>query len=63
MKASELQAKSSHELNELLNSLNREQFALRMQKAIGQLTKSDEIRRIRKDIARINTVLNAKGIR
>lgn len=61
MKASELRMKSEAELKELLLSQYREQFNLRMQKATGQLTKSDLVKRIRRDIARINTVLTEKG--
>ena len=61
MKASELRMKSEAELKELLLSQYREQFNLRMQKATGQLTKSDLVKRIRRDIARINTVPTEKG--
>jgi large subunit ribosomal protein L29 len=61
MKAQELKSKSPAELRELLNTLHRERFNLKMQKATGQLSKPDQIGRIRKDIARINTVLTAIG--
>jgi large subunit ribosomal protein L29 len=58
MEASELRNKSVEELNEELLALRREQFNLRMQKATGELTRNHEHRRVRKDIARIKTVLN-----
>jgi large subunit ribosomal protein L29 len=61
MKAQELKSKRPAELRELLNMLHRERFNLKMQKATGQLSKPDQIGRIRKDIARINTVLTAIG--
>jgi large subunit ribosomal protein L29 len=58
MEASELRKKSVEELNEELLALRREQFNLRMQKATGELNQNHEHRRVRKDIARIKTVLN-----
>ena len=58
MDASELRSKSVDELNEELLELRREQFNLRMQKATGELNHNHEHRRVRKDIARIKTVLN-----
>ncbi len=61
MNAQELKAKSEKELREQLSGLLREQFNLRMQKGTGQLTKPHELRRVRKDIARVNTVLNQKS--
>ena len=57
MKASELRAKSDTELAEELVKLRREQFNLRMQQATGQLGRSDQYGKVRKDIARIKTVL------
>ncbi len=57
MKANELRGKSAQELNEQLLALLRDQFNLRMQKATGQLTKTHEIRRVRREIARVNTLL------
>ena len=60
MEASELRDKSVDELNEELVALRREQFNLRMQQATGELTKHHEHRRVRKDIARVKTVLNEK---
>ena len=65
MKASELRDKSVDQLSEELLELRREQFNLRMQQATGELTHHHEHRRVRRDIARVKTVLNelqrAKG--
>ena len=58
MQASDLKKKSVSELNEELVALRREQFNLRMQQATGELTHNHEHRRVRKDIARVKTVLN-----
>ncbi|MCK9489213.1 MAG: 50S ribosomal protein L29 [Xanthomonadales bacterium] len=55
MKISELRKQSAKELDEQLVGLKREQFNLRMQKASGQLTQTHEIRRTRRDIARVLT--------
>ncbi len=60
MKINDLRKQSAKELDEQLTELKREQFNLRMQKAGGQLTKTHEIRRARRDVARINTVLTEK---
>ena len=61
MKASELNEKSVEELNQLLLELRKEQFNLRMQKSIGQLAAVHQFGKIRKDIARIKTVLTQKS--
>jgi large subunit ribosomal protein L29 len=58
MKASELRTKSEAELREELMKLRREQFNLRMQRGTGQMARPDQFGRVRKDIARIKTVLN-----
>ena len=58
MEASELRNMSVEELNEELLALRREQFNLRMQKATGELNQNHQHRKVRKDIARIKTVLN-----
>ncbi|NIV17799.1 MAG: 50S ribosomal protein L29 [Woeseiaceae bacterium] len=58
MEASELRKKSVDELNEELLELRREQFNLRMQQATGELTHHNQHRRVRRDIARVKTVLN-----
>jgi large subunit ribosomal protein L29 len=60
MNASDLRQKSSDELKLELDSLLREQFNLRMQKGTGQLSRPDQVRKVRRDIARIKTVLNEK---
>jgi large subunit ribosomal protein L29 len=61
MNAQDLQAKSEKELREQLTGLVREQFNLRMQRGMGQLVKPHELRRVRRDIARVNTILNQKS--
>ena len=58
MKAVDLRAKSIDELNEELVDLRREQFNLRMQHATGELNNNHEHGRVRKDIARVKTVLS-----
>ena len=58
MEAGDLRKKSVDDLNEELVALRREQFNLRMQQATGELTHNHEHRRVRKDIARVKTVLN-----
>ena len=58
MKATELRQKSKEELNTLLLEKSREQFNLRMQKGTGQLAKPDQMKKVRRDIARIHTVLH-----
>ena len=61
MKAVELRQKTAAELNAELTSLLREQFGLRMQQASSQLAKVSEIKRVRKDIARVRTILAEKA--
>ncbi|NOQ36107.1 MAG: 50S ribosomal protein L29 [Methylococcaceae bacterium] len=58
MIASELRQKTKEELNTILLELSREQFNLRMQKGTGQLSKSDQVKKVRRDIARVHTILN-----
>jgi len=60
MKASELRNKSEKELGEELHELLRERFNLRMQRGSGQLSQPHNLKRVRRDIARIKTVLNQK---
>jgi len=60
MNASDLRQKSGAELKLELDGLLREQFNLRMQKGTGQLSRPDQVRKVRRDIARIKTVLNEK---
>ncbi|MFC6441260.1 50S ribosomal protein L29 [Bowmanella sp. JS7-9] len=61
MKASELRDKSVEELNAELINLLREQFNLRMQQSTGQLEKTDQIRKVRRNIARVKTILTQKA--
>ena len=58
MKASELRQKSKDELGTLLLDLSRERFNLKMQKGTGQLSKPDQVKKVRRDVARIHTILN-----
>ena len=60
MKASELKEKSVEELNAQLLELLREQFNLRMQASTGQLAQTHVLKTVRRNIARVNTVLNQK---
>ena len=60
MNAHDLRAKQESELREELSGLLREQFNLRMQRGIGQLPTPHDLRRVRKDIARVRTVLTEK---
>ncbi len=57
MKASELRGMSQEDLSKELINLRREQFNLRMQRATGQLARPNEYGRVKKDIARVKTVL------
>jgi large subunit ribosomal protein L29 len=60
MDAKELRSKSEQELREELHALLKEQFNLRMQKAIGQAARSDQFRKVRRNIARVKTIMNEK---
>ena len=60
MKASELNLKSVSELQQELLAMTRAQFGLRMQVATQQMTKTSEMRKVRRDIARIKTVMKQK---
>jgi large subunit ribosomal protein L29 len=61
MKASELKAKSAAELQQELLSLNKAQFGLRMQVATQQLNNTSQLTKVRRDIARVKTILTEKG--
>lgn len=61
MKATDLRAKSVEELNAELIELRRAQFSLRMQVATQQLTKVDQLGKVRKDVARVKLVLAEKA--
>ena len=61
MKAKELRAKDSAELNKELLELRKAQFSLRMQAATQQLQNTSQIGKVRKDIARVKTLLREKA--
>jgi len=61
MKASELRIKSAADLQQEMLSLTKAQFGLRMQVATQQMTNTSELRKVRRDIARVKTVLTEKG--
>ena len=56
----EIRLKNPSDLKLLLEELLEQQFKLKMQAATGQLAKSSEFKKVRKDIARIKTVMNEK---
>ena len=60
MELKDLRQKSAAELKAHLVDLQKEQFALRMQKATGQLAKTHDVRRVRREIARVNMLLGGK---
>ncbi len=60
MKASELRSKSVEEMKVELNALLKAQFGLRMQLATQQSTKTDQKKKVRRDIARVRTLLTEK---
>jgi large subunit ribosomal protein L29 len=57
-----MKTKTVVELRDELNGLLQEQFSLRMQKGMGQMTNVNELRRVRRDIARIKTVMTQKSV-
>ena len=57
MRYADWQKKTDSELKEEMDALYQEQFALRMQKAVGQLSRPDRVKKIRRDIARIQTLM------
>lgn len=58
MNAADLRGKTAEELGEELVALRREQFNLRMQQATGEMAEVHQHSRVRKDIARVKTILN-----
>jgi large subunit ribosomal protein L29 len=60
MDAKELNKKTAAELAGDLVELRREQFNLRMQRGTGQLTQTHQLRKVRRDIARVKTAIAAK---
>ena len=63
MKARDLVGKTNDELTEQLENLKKEQFNLRFQRATGQLESTARVQQVRRDIARVKTVLRAAGVR
>ena len=63
MKAKELRVKSEADLNKELLELLKEHFKLRMQVATQQLTKTSELKRVRRGVARARTILTEKAIK
>ncbi|OGA23854.1 MAG: 50S ribosomal protein L29 [Betaproteobacteria bacterium RIFCSPLOWO2_02_FULL_65_24] len=61
MKASELRARDEAQLNKELEDLLRAQFSLRMQKATQQLTNTSQMKKVRRDIARVRTLMREKA--
>jgi len=61
MKATDLRAMSQDELRVELTSLKKEQFNLRFQAASGQMENTAQVRKIRRDVARINTILTEQA--
>jgi large subunit ribosomal protein L29 len=61
MKAEDVRAKTIDELKDQLLQLKKEQFNLRFQKASGQLENTGRVREVRRDIARIKTILTEKN--
>jgi len=62
MKATDVRAKTLDELRTDLEGLKKEQFNLRFQKATGQLENTARVRQIRRDIARIQTIMREKRV-
>jgi large subunit ribosomal protein L29 len=63
MKAAELRTRTEDQLREQLLQLKKEQFNLRFQRATGQLENTARVREVRRDIARIKTILAAQAAR
>jgi len=61
MNVNEMKSKTVVELSNELKGLLQEQFSLRMQKGMGQMTNVNELRRVRRDIARVKTVMTEKS--
>ena len=61
MKASELRGKEQGELTKELEDLLKAQFSLRMQKATQQLSNTSQLRKVRRDIARVRTLIAQKA--
>jgi len=61
MKASDLRGKEPVELQKELEALLRAQFGLRMQLATQQLTNTSQLKKVRRDIARVHTIMKEKS--
>jgi len=61
MKASEIRGKSNEELQKELEGLLRAQFGLRMQIATQQLSNTSQLKKVRRDIARVRTIMKEKA--
>ena len=61
MKAEDMRTKSADELNDALLALKKEQFNMRFQRASGQLENTSRFREVRRDIARIKTIMSERG--
>jgi large subunit ribosomal protein L29 len=61
MKPDELRSKNEADLNKELQALLRAQFSLRMQLATQQLSNNSELKKVRRDIARVRTVMTEKA--
>jgi large subunit ribosomal protein L29 len=61
MKASDVRSKTADELKDQLVDLKKEQFNLRFQRATQQLEKPTQVKKVRRDIARIKTILAEKN--
>ena len=62
VKAEDLRAKTADELKDQLVDLKKEQFNLRFQRATGQLENTARVRQVRRDIARIQTIMRDKRV-
>lgn len=60
MKATELRGKDQAALQQELNELLKAQFGMRMQIATQQLSNTSQLKKVRRDIARVKTVMNSK---
>lgn len=57
-----MKSKTMVELRDELKRLLQEQFNLRMQKGVGQMTNANELRRVRRGIARVKTIMTQKSV-
>jgi len=62
MRAKEIRDRSDDELRKALSDLEEQLFKLRFQKSTGQIENPQKIREVRKDIARVQTVINERGV-